>query len=207
MPYHHDPLAPAVHTAHIWVHAVADALNTEDRAFAHRALRAWLHTVRDQLGVSAAAHLSAQLPELLRGTFFEGWMPNQVPAPHDATAFVNQFAATARVTADEAAALIGAVTEALTDLFSPGQLEHVFTVLPADLRKLLRGSDLDGTFGPDADATAYLRARVRTLTEAVAVLAHALEQLPGAEQLGPDGISAAEHAHRILVAEGLTDRP
>lgn len=34
----HDPFAAAVHTAHEWLRAVADGLETDDLAFAHRAL-------------------------------------------------------------------------------------------------------------------------------------------------------------------------
>ncbi|WP_280336959.1 DUF2267 domain-containing protein [Nocardia wallacei] len=151
---HADPLAPAVHTAHAWIRSVAAGLGTDDRGFAHRALRAWLHAVRDRVGAATLAHLSAQLPVVLRGILFEGWTPDRAPAGHDVASFIGHFAAAAGVSGDEAVALAGAVTEALTDLFSPGQLEHVFAVLPADLRRVLRGTDLDGTLEPDADRAA-----------------------------------------------------
>lgn len=38
-------------------------------------LRAVLHSLREQLTINEAAHFSAQLPLLLRGTFYEGWDP------------------------------------------------------------------------------------------------------------------------------------
>lgn len=120
MTYHDDPFAPALNTAHTWLRTVADRLATEDRTFALRALRAWLHTVRDRLDVPVAAHFSAQLPELLRGIFYEGWVPAHVPVHHDVTTFVDAFAQEAGVSPDEAVALIGAVTIALSDVFSPG---------------------------------------------------------------------------------------
>ncbi|MEU4813712.1 DUF2267 domain-containing protein [Nocardia fluminea] len=63
----------------MWLHAVAESLDTEDSRFALRAPRAWLHTVRDRIGVNSSAHLSAQLLELLRGVYYENWVPSHVP--------------------------------------------------------------------------------------------------------------------------------
>ncbi|MGK8503382.1 DUF2267 domain-containing protein [Nocardia asiatica] len=210
MSYHRDPLAPAVHTAHEWLRTLADGLATEDRAFAHRALRAWLHTVRDRIGVNAAAHLSAQLPELLRGIFYEGWVPARVPVAHDVPSFLDQFAREAGVSRDEAYALAGAVTDALAELFSPGQLDHVFALLPDDMRAVLRGSDLAGTLQetavtrPESSRFDELDNRLRALTDAVAVLARSLEETAGGAAHDTARVSAAQQAHRILIAEGLT---
>ncbi|WP_174187359.1 DUF2267 domain-containing protein [Nocardia barduliensis] len=210
MSYHRDPLAPAVHTAHEWLRTLADGLATEDRAFAHRALRAWLHTVRDRIGVNAAAHLSAQLPELLRGIFYEGWVPARVPVPHDVPSFLDQFALEAGVSRDEAYALAGAVTDALADLFSPGQLDHVFALLPEDMRHILRGTDLAGTLQetavtrPEASRFDELDNRLRALTDVVAVLARSLEETAGSAAHDTGRVSAAQQAQRILIAEGLT---
>ncbi|WP_245549283.1 DUF2267 domain-containing protein [Nocardia exalbida] len=210
MSYHRDPLAPAIHTAHEWLRTLADGLATEDRPFAHRALRAWLHTVRDRIGVNASAHLSAQLPELLRGIYYEGWVPAHVPVSHDVPSFVDQFAREAGVSRDEAYALAGAVTDALADLFSPGQLDHVFAWLPEDLRAVLRGTDLAGTL-PEKTAIRpsesprldELDSRLRALTDAVTVLARSLEATSGGDAGDTEQLSAARQAHRILIAEGL----
>ncbi|MBF6235028.1 DUF2267 domain-containing protein [Nocardia farcinica] len=204
----HDPLAPAVHTANIWLRAVADGLGTDDRFFAHRVTRAWLHCVRDRLGVTSAARLSAQLPEILRGMYFEGWLPARVPVPHGVDSFVRQFADEARVGDDEAGALTGAVTGALAGLFSPGQLDHVLAVLPAELRGLLLGADYAGPL-PDTLPTAAVDApghlwedRLSTLTEAVTVLARGLAGSPTAD--GADPAAAAQQAYRLLLAEVST---
>lgn len=167
--------------------------------------------MRDRLSVNAAAHLSAQLPELLRGIFYEGWIPAHVPVPHDVPSFLSQFAHESGVSADEAAALAGAVTGAFGRLFSPGQLDHVLAQFPLALRHVLLGIDLAGVlaaaavFTPgDAERVEELEMRLRALSEAVAVLTRGLEDLPGSGGDDAARAAAAQQAHRILLAEGLT---
>ncbi|MFC9994051.1 DUF2267 domain-containing protein [Nocardia sp. NPDC127526] len=211
MSHHTDPFAPALHTANQWLRTVADRLGTEDRIFAHKAVRAWLHTVRDRLPVGAAAHLSAQLPEILRGIFYEGWIPSHVPVAHDGPAFISQFAREAGVSPEDAVTLAGAVTDAFAELFSPGQLDHVLAQLPVKLRQILLGADFREILAaaavftpPDIAPLADLEQRIQALTDAVAVLARGLEALPGSESATTAQVSAAQQAHRILLAEGLT---
>ncbi|WP_109522663.1 MULTISPECIES: DUF2267 domain-containing protein [Nocardia] len=139
MSHQDDPFAHAEHTAHAWLRRITDDLATDDRVFAHRVLRAWLHTVRDRLEVDSAAHLSAQLPELLRGMFFEGWVPARVPVPPSSSAFITEFAVEAGVNEDEAVGVIWLVSEAMRDLLAPGQLARTCAVFPARLRDLLLG--------------------------------------------------------------------
>jgi uncharacterized protein (DUF2267 family) len=56
-----------------------EELGWNDRHRAYHALRAVLHTLRDRLTVDEVAQLSAQLPILVRGVFFEGWHPAHKP--------------------------------------------------------------------------------------------------------------------------------
>ncbi|WP_327117517.1 DUF2267 domain-containing protein [Nocardia sp. NBC_01730] len=213
MPHHDDPFAPAVQTARDWVRAVADGLETDDRAFAYRALRAWLHTVRDRIGVAASAHLTAQLPELLRGVYYEGWVPSHVPVRHRTAEFITQFAREADIARDEVGPVAGAVTTELSQLFSPGQLNRVFATLPMHLYGILCGARLTPDEDPleqqpatdrlEVDRLTSLEYRVQALGDAVAVLTRGLELLPIDASDDTRTTSAAQQAHRILLAEGL----
>lgn len=204
-----DPLAPAVQTAHEWLNDLASRLG-DDRAFAHRVLRAWLHTVRDRIGVAGSAHLAAQLPELLRGVYYEGWVPSRVPLAHRTAPFLTQFALEAGVAREQVAELAGVVTDLLADRFSGGQLDGVFAVLPASLREILSGTvdgdieEIPAGYEAEPDRVAELEQRVRLLGDAVAALARGLEDLPIGEPGNAGHAAAAQQAHRILMAERLT---
>ncbi|WIY00457.1 DUF2267 domain-containing protein [Amycolatopsis mongoliensis] len=137
MPHPNDPFAHAENTAHTWLAVVRDRLGTDDRQLAYRVLRAWLHTVRDRLTVEAAAHFAAQLPELLRGVFYEGWNPSHVPTRYGVSGFVARFAGSGGITRAEVPPVAAVVTSALDELCSPGQLDHVLTLLPESLVTML----------------------------------------------------------------------
>jgi uncharacterized protein (DUF2267 family) len=62
-----------------WVKEMMTELHTDNPQLALHALRAGLQALRDRLSVAEAAQLSAQLPLLVRGMFFEGWDPNGKP--------------------------------------------------------------------------------------------------------------------------------
>ena len=134
MTHQHDPFAHAEQTAHAWLAAVAEQLDTEDRHYAYRALRSWLQLVRDRLTVTAVAHLGAQLPELLRGVLFEGWVPGRAPQRCGVDEFLRAYADAAGIQPDEVGDVLGAVTLALRELFSAGQLDHALAQLPRPLR-------------------------------------------------------------------------
>lgn len=65
--------------ANVWVKDMMQELRTEDPHRALRALRAGLATLRDRLTVEQTAQLSAQLPLVIRGVFYEGWVPAGKP--------------------------------------------------------------------------------------------------------------------------------
>lgn len=68
----------AAQHAQQWVNELADDLNWDERR-AYPLLRCVLHALRDWLSQEEMADLSAQLPVLIRGLYFEGWKPLETP--------------------------------------------------------------------------------------------------------------------------------
>lgn len=132
---HLHPMDHATQTANEWLRSVAAQFETGDARFVYRITRAWLHAVRDRLPVVEAAHLGAQLPELLRGTFYEGWNPAAVPVDGDVDAFVRRFADEAGVSRQDVPKILWAVSTAFDERLS--NWPKILQLLPADLRALL----------------------------------------------------------------------
>ncbi|MFS8102213.1 DUF2267 domain-containing protein [Lentzea alba] len=127
----------ALESANVLVRDVAQAFPTDDRRFAHRVLRAWLHVLRDRLTVEASAHFAAQLPELVRGMYYDGWNPSRVPEKFDAEECADRLVREANIARKDVPTAVAAVVSALQGHLSEGMLEKVFAQLPPDVRLLL----------------------------------------------------------------------
>ncbi len=127
-----------VQLTHQWINDLDTRLGWENKHRSFRLLRAVLQAVRDWLPVDDAVHFGAQLPELLRGIYYEHWRPTTTPVRHRSKLdFVGRI--------DDAfendrllftAEAVTAVFDLLCDKLSAGEIEKVRHALPADLRAL-----------------------------------------------------------------------
>ena len=136
---HLDILDRSVEKANLWVNDVAAELQTGDRHEAYRALRAFLHALRDRLPVPEAAQLAAQLPLLIRGIYFEGWQPARTPLHYrDPAEFLDRVAQEAMLHGEtEASYAVAAVARVLARRVSAGEIQDVVRILPESLRPLV----------------------------------------------------------------------
>ena len=135
-----DSLDASIGKVNQWLADVADAFGTDDRRFAYRVLRTWLHCLRDRLTVQVAAHFAAQLPELLRGVFYDGWNPSRVPVKYGRSEYVARFARGAGVHESDVAKAARLVTVTVRRHLSAGAVDDAFVVLPTGLRQFLQES-------------------------------------------------------------------
>lgn len=126
-----------VQEPNIWLNEIADALGP-DRHLAWHVLGAVLRVTRDRLPLAPAIHLGAQLPLLVRGTYYDQWRPpsdryhsrSQEDFVADVAANLAQTRPVNRIDA------IRAVFGVLERHITPGQMENVRDALPKSIRAL-----------------------------------------------------------------------
>lgn len=126
----------SVHVTHEWVNELKERLDYVSHRSALRLMRVVLHRIRDHLLVNEVAQFSAQLPILIRGFFFEGWVPKLTPVKERKG---EDFAAFIRSQMSQAEEYRGredikCVFDLLNARISRGEIEDVRANLPADLR-------------------------------------------------------------------------
>jgi uncharacterized protein (DUF2267 family) len=127
-----------LHATNTWLHEITSRMGWDDREKGYRLLRLSLHAIRDRLPVVEAAHLSAQLPLLLRGVFFESWRPSQVPVQvHEVEEFLAPLRKGFASERDfDAEAAFREVVDVMRMHVSAGELEDVRRVMPDELKRL-----------------------------------------------------------------------
>ncbi|KGM32563.1 DUF2267 domain-containing protein [Inquilinus limosus] len=124
-------------TTNIWLNEIGEALGT-DRQRCYHALRAVLQTLRDRLSVESAAHVSAQLPMLVRGIFYDGYHPAGTPeVVRSRDEFLQRISA--RLDSDraiDAGDAARAVFAVMTHHLPEGTVRHMTDTLPDQIGQL-----------------------------------------------------------------------
>jgi uncharacterized protein (DUF2267 family) len=127
-----------IQTTNIWLDDIMRELDWKDRHKAYHALRSVLQTLRDRLSFDEALQLSAQLPLLVRGVFFEGWHPADKPRKErhwdQFVAHVSEsFALDTEV---DPTKITRGVLKVLCRHIAQGEADSLRHVLPADICQL-----------------------------------------------------------------------
>jgi Uncharacterized conserved protein len=129
-----------IQTTNQWLNEIGKDIGP-DKQRCYHALRAVLFALRDRLIVDEAADLSAQLPMLIRGIFYEGYRPSTMPqkirSREEFLAKVSENLQNIRPIGAEAAAR--AVFRVLEQNIPMGEMNEVKQMLPPDIRSLFPG--------------------------------------------------------------------
>jgi uncharacterized protein (DUF2267 family) len=133
-----EPIEKAVQSANLWLAELNGIMGWEDSKRSWRLLRATLHALRDWLQVNEAVDLGAQLPILIRGTYYEGWRPAHVPVKprHYADFRARIDKAFETDPPDDVADCIRGVFRLLARHVTEGEIKDVRRALPEDIRPL-----------------------------------------------------------------------
>ena len=127
-----------LHVTNTWLHELESRLGLRDRQQGYRLLRTCLHTLRDHISVTASAKLSAQLPTLIRGIYYEAWRPGQVEQPARGR---DDFLALIAAAFDEepdfdAAIAFQEFVSVLRRHVSPGEVDVLQRMMPDEVKPL-----------------------------------------------------------------------
>ncbi|WP_428965540.1 DUF2267 domain-containing protein [Micromonospora fluostatini] len=105
----------------------------------YAALRTVLHLLRDRLPVQESAEFAAQLPVLVRGIYFDGWRPSDVPIKLNRDDFLYEvrqgFPYDVQGGVER---VVQVVLDALQRHVTQGEWEDVKSTMPQDLSRLMR---------------------------------------------------------------------
>ncbi len=130
-------LEPAIHKTNVWLEELAEEMNG-DYDHAYKGLRASLHALRDRLTIEESSDLAAQLPLIIRGTYYEGWNPSKTPTGEkDLESFLQRMATEmAGGSSPDPEQAARAVFKLLAAHCTEGQINHVRSNLPKELQAL-----------------------------------------------------------------------
>ena len=129
-----DAIDTTVQKTYRWLRELGEETGL-DRDAAFDVLRGFLHTLRDRLTVDEGAHLSAELPMLIRGLYYEAWDPSRLPRKMKAGEFLESFELQSR--SDAGLEALKAANRVLRRHISEGEALDVLSSLPKDIRELL----------------------------------------------------------------------
>ena len=110
----------------------------ERRDQSYAALRTVLHLLRDRLPVEEGAQFAAQLPVLVRGVYYEGWKPTDVPIKLNREDFLYEVRQGFRYDVEGGAeSVVRTVLNALRRHISEGEWEDVRASVPRDLATIV----------------------------------------------------------------------
>ena len=126
-----------VQQTHQWLNEIAEEIGNPDRQIAYHALRGVLFALRNRITVEEVFNLSAQLPLLIRGIYFEGYKVAGKPEKYHADEFLarvsQELQKVGPVNAEKATA---AVFKILDRHISLGETNDIYYSLPKDIRNL-----------------------------------------------------------------------
>lgn len=130
-----DVFDKTIQTTNIWLNEIMEDIGP-DRQVAWKVLSVVLHKLRDRLPVELAAHLSAQLPLLVRGVFYDQYEPAKQPSDcHSLEEFCEEVGEWLRDTRPVDPHLaIRSVFKVLSRHVPEAQIVKIQDALPRDLR-------------------------------------------------------------------------
>jgi uncharacterized protein (DUF2267 family) len=136
-PDHVETFDSTYQKTYIWLNELCEIAGFPSRSQAYSGLRAVLHALRDRLTIEEGADLSAQLPMLIRGMYYEGWRPTELPhRERNEQEFLDHVREELRNVDVDAEKACHGVFSLLERKITEGEIEDIRRMLPEPVRAL-----------------------------------------------------------------------
>jgi uncharacterized protein (DUF2267 family) len=127
----------AVQTIQEWLRELKDKGELANEAAAYSVLRSVLHQLRDRLTLEEAVDLGAQLPLIVRGIYYDGWQPHEVPRKvRSKKQFLDELSKDILPHTYPVEWAVSHVFALLARHCDPGEISNVIGQLPDDIKEL-----------------------------------------------------------------------
>lgn len=132
-----DVFDKTLQTTNIWLDEIMQELGP-DRQVAWHALGAVLRTLRDRVPLGLAAHLGSQLPILVRGAYYDQWVPRDKPLElRSADEFLDHVSqGLSNIRPVNVKTAVHAVFATIGRHVDPGQARKIRDALPKDVKAM-----------------------------------------------------------------------
>jgi uncharacterized protein (DUF2267 family) len=129
-------LDKSVDLTNIWFRDILSQLKWLSKESAYQALRGTLHAIRDRLPAEEAVELSAQLPLIIKGIYYDGWTLREKPEKYKKEEFASRVHAQFQYDPNvNPAEVIRAVLRVMYRHMGEGELRDVRSNMPKEIQE------------------------------------------------------------------------
>ncbi len=132
-----ENLERSIHKTNKWINELTEELDWDNQQNSYNALEGTLRVLRDMLTIEEATDFGAQLPLILRGTYYTNWDPSNKPIRIDKPTFVSKVHSHMKNNPDiDPHATVLKVFSFLNKKIVNGELKDVRAQLPEDIKNM-----------------------------------------------------------------------
>lgn len=136
-----DVFESTLQKSHVWLKRLNETLGWEDQHRSYVILRAVLQALRDRLTIEGTAKFGAQLPMLIRGFYYEGWVPAHAPikirSKDDFIDLVRDYLGSSNLSFENnLEEIVVKVFRVLREQIGEAEIKHISETVPHPIREL-----------------------------------------------------------------------
>lgn len=131
-----DVFQNTIQKTDLFLKDIENKFGFKQRNQSYHALRIALHLIRDRLPIDSAVSFGAQLPMLVRGFYYEGWRPEQVPIKMGQAEFIDKVVEEIDVPDLSAEQIFKGIVSIIYKHVDSKEVDKIKGLMPKDVARL-----------------------------------------------------------------------